>query len=124
MTIEKVKKLFASLHDKTEYVIHIINLKQALNHGLVLKKVHRVIKFVQKAWLKAYIDVNTELRNKAKNNFEKDFSKLINNLILEKPWKMFENIGTLTTEKGRNYLLSEPNIILQSFLQKICRPQK
>ena len=81
-----------------------------------------MIKFVQKAWLKAYIDVNTELRNKAKNNFEKDFSKLINNLILEKPWKMFENIGTLTTEKGRNYLLSEPNIILQSFLQKICRP--
>ena len=48
-----------NLHDKTEYVIHIRNLKQALNHGLVLKKVHRVIKFNQNAWLKSYIDMNT-----------------------------------------------------------------
>ena len=49
MIIEKVEKLVTNLHDKTEYVIHIRNLKQALNHGLVLKKVHRVIKFNQKA---------------------------------------------------------------------------
>ena len=47
MKIEKVEKLVANLHDKTEYVIHIRNLKQALNHGLVLKKVHRVIKVSQ-----------------------------------------------------------------------------
>ena len=62
MKIEKVEKLVANLHDKTEYVIHIRNLKQALNHGLVLKKVHRVIKFNQNAWLKPYIDMNTDLR--------------------------------------------------------------
>ena len=49
------------------------NLKQALNHGLVLKKVHRVIKFNQNAWLKPYIDMNTDLRKKAKNDFKKDF---------------------------------------------------
>ena len=49
MKIEKVEKLVANLHDKTEYVIHIRNLKQALHHGLVLKKVHRVIKFNQNA---------------------------------------------------------------------------
>ena len=73
MKIEKVEKLVANLHDKTEYVIHIRNLKQALNHGLVLKKVHRVIKFNQNAWLKPYIDMNTDLRKKAKNDFEKDF---------------------------------------------------
>ena len=60
MRIVKVKKFLANLHDKTEYVIHIRNL----NHGLVLKKVHRVIKFNQKAWLKSYIDVNTKLRPK------------------------------------------------------------
>ena len=67
MKIEKVEKLVANLHDKTEYVIHIRNLKQALNHRLVLKKVHRVIKFNQNAWLKPYIDMNTDLRKKAKN---------------------------------------------------------
>ena len=54
----KVEKLVTNLHDKTEYVIHIRNLKQVLNHGLILKKFHRVIKFNQKAWLKTHIDIN------------------------------------------------------------------
>ena len=71
--IEKVEKLVTNRHDKTEYIIDIINLKQALNHGLILKKVHRVIKFNQKAWLKRYIDMTTKLRQKSKNNFEEDF---------------------------------------------------
>ena len=62
MKIARFKKLVTNLHNKTEYVIHIRNLKQALNHGLILKKVHRVIKFNQKAWLKPYIDMNTKLR--------------------------------------------------------------
>ena len=66
MKIEKVKKLVANIDDKTEYVIHIRNLKQALNHGLVLKKLHRIIEFKQKAWLKSCIDMNTNLRKKAK----------------------------------------------------------
>ena len=66
MKIEKVKKVVTNLHDKTEYVIHIRHLNQALNHGLSLKKVHRVIKIDQKAWLKPYIDTNTKLRQKAK----------------------------------------------------------
>ena len=64
MNIEKVEKLVANSHDKTEYVIHIKNLKQALNHGLVLKNVHRAIKFNQNAWLKPYININTDLRKK------------------------------------------------------------
>ena len=55
--------------DKKEYVIRVRNLKRSLNQGLFLKKVHKVIKFNQKAWLKRYIDMNTELRNKAKNDF-------------------------------------------------------
>ena len=66
MKIEKVKKLVANLHDKTEYGTHIRNLKQALNYGFVLKKVHIVIKFNQNAWLKPYIDMNTDLRKKSK----------------------------------------------------------
>ena len=81
MKIEKVEKLVANLHDKSEYVIHIRNLKQALNHRLVLKKVNRVIKFNQNAWLKAYIDVNTDLRIKSKNDFQKDFFKLMNKAV-------------------------------------------
>ena len=70
MKIEKVEKLVTNLHDKTEYVIHIRNLKRALNHGLILKRFHRVIKFHEKAWLKSYID---KKRQNPKNNFDKDF---------------------------------------------------
>ena len=50
-----------------------LNLNQAFNHGLVLKKLHRVIKFIQKALLKSYIDMNTDFLKKSKNNFKKDF---------------------------------------------------
>ena len=59
------------MEDKEKYVIHIEALKQALNHGLVFKKVHRVIEFRQEAWLKSYIDMNIKLRTDAKNDFEK-----------------------------------------------------
>ena len=71
--IEKVEKLVCSIEDKEKYVIHIRALKQALNHGLVLKDKHRVIKFNQEAWLKPDIDMSTKLRTEAKNEFEKDF---------------------------------------------------
>ena len=71
--IEKVKKLVCAVQGKENYVVHIKALKQALNHGLILKKVHRVIQFNQEAWLKPYIDMNTKLRKEAKNDFEKDF---------------------------------------------------
>ena len=67
MKTEKVEKLIANLDDKTEYVMHVRNLRQALNHGLDLEKFHRVIKFNQNAWLKANIDMNIDLRKKSKN---------------------------------------------------------
>ena len=73
MKIEKVEKLAANSHDKTEYVIHIRNLKQTLNYRLVFNKVHKVIKFNQNVWPKPYIDMNTDVKEKAKNNFEKRF---------------------------------------------------
>ena len=66
------------------YVVHINVLKQDLDHGLKLRKVQRVIEFDQEAWLKEYIDVNTELRKKASNDFEKDFFKLMNNAVFGK----------------------------------------
>ena len=64
--IEKVGKLVANLHNKTEYVIHIRNFKQALNHGLVFKKVHGVNKFTQNAQVKQYFVINTDLKKIAK----------------------------------------------------------
>ena len=77
MKIEKIEKLAANLHDKTEYVIHIRNSKQALNHGLIFKKVNKVIKINQNALLKVDVDMNTDLRKKIKNNFGKGVFKLM-----------------------------------------------
>ena len=68
--IAKCNKLVCNIHDKGNYVVHIKGLKQALSHGLILKKIYRVIQFNQKAWFKPFIGVNTELRTEAKNNFE------------------------------------------------------
>ena len=63
--------------------VHVNVLKQALNHGLILKKVHRVIQFNEEAWWKEYIAMNSKLRTEAKNDFEKDF-KLMNNSAVGK----------------------------------------
>ena len=79
MKIDKCKKLVCNLQNKTKYVVHIKSLKQALNHGLKLKKIHRIIEFNKKAWLKPYIDMNTELRKLAKDAFKKDLFKLMKN---------------------------------------------
>ena len=118
MKIEKVEKLVANVHDKTKYVIHIRNLKQALNHGLVFKKVHRVIKCDHNAWPKPYIDMSTDLRKKAKNDFEKDFFKLMNNAVFGKTIenvRKHRDIKLATTERKRNYLVSEPNYHTTTF---------
>ena len=87
--VNGVEKLVPNLHDKKKYVIHVKALKQALDHGLVLERIHRVIQFKQSAWMKEYIDFNTRLRTVAKNDFEKDLYKLMNNSVFR---KTMENI--------------------------------
>ena len=105
--IGKAEKL-----DKERYVIHIRALKQVLNHGLVFKNAHRVIKVNQEAWLKPYDDMNTKLRTEAKIEFEKDFFKLMNNSVFGKTMgnvRKHRDIKLVTTEERRNKLVSEPN---------------
>ena len=100
------------MHDKKKYVVHISILKQALNHGLKLKKVHRVIEFNQEAWLKRYIDMDTELRKKASHDFEKDFFKLMNNAVFGKTMenvRKHRDIKLVKTDHKRNKFVSEPN---------------
>ena len=114
MKNNKCPKLVCNVTDKENYSIHIVALKQALNHGLKLIRVHSVISFRQEAWLKPYIDLNTELR---KNEFEKDFYKLKINSIYGKTVqndRKHRDIKLVTTEAKRNKLASEPNYAHQN----------
>ena len=112
MEINKCKKLVCNLYNKKKYVVHINSLKEALNHGLKLKKIHRIIEFNQEAWFKPYIDMNTELRKLARNGFEKDLFKLMNNSVFGKTMeniRKHREIKLVATDKKRSKLVSEPN---------------
>ena len=121
MKINKCEKLVCNTRNKENYVIHIVSLKQALNHGLILIRVHKVIEFEQEAWLKPYIMMNTELRMQAKNDFEKDFFKLMNNAVFGKTKENVRNhrdIKIVTTDKRRSILASEPNYHSTKYISK------
>ena len=110
--VNNTKKLICSLQDKKDYVVHINVLKQALDHGLKLIKVHQVIEFGQEAWLNEYINLNTELRKNAANDFKKDFFKLMNNAVFGKTMenvRKHRDIKLVRTDKKRNKLVSESN---------------
>ena len=81
LEVNKVPKLIPNLRDKKKYVMHYRNLKQYLQLGLILKKIHRILEFEQSPWMKPYIDLNTEKRKKAQDEFSKDFYKLMNNSV-------------------------------------------
>ena len=108
MVINNTKKLVCNLQVKKNYVVHINVLKEALDHGLKLRKVHRVIEFDQEAWLKKYINFNTELRKNALNDFEKDFFKLMNNAVFGKTMENLRKHREKTDHRS-NKLVSEPN---------------
>ena len=107
-----VKKLIPNLNDKTKYIIHYKNLIQCLRAGMKLKKIHRGIKFVESKWMKPYIDKNTNLRAMAKNNFEKDYCKLMNNSVFGKTMENLRNrvdVRLVNTKEKLRKLVAKPN---------------
>ena len=112
MKIGRVEKLVPNLKDKKEYVVHIKALDQGLKHGLKLKKVYRVIEFQQSKWMKAYIMLNTRLRKDAKNEFDKDFFKLMNNSVFGKTMENIRNhkdMKLVTSDKNYLKYVMKPN---------------
>ena len=112
MEINKVEKLVPDLYDKENYVIHMKVLNQALRHGLILERIHRMIVFDQSALLKPYIDFNTQLKTQAKNDFKKDFFKLMNNSAFGKTMKNIrkhKDIKLITNTKDYLKNVMKPN---------------
>ena len=107
-----LEKLIPNLHDKTKYVLHYRNLKLYLELGLQLKKIHRGVEFHQSFWLRQYISMNTERRKHARNSFEKDFYKLMNNSIFGKTMENVrgrKNIELVHTERRMKKISAKPN---------------
>ena len=112
LLISKVEKLVPNLQDKTNYVIHHTTLKLYERLGLKITKIHRGIKFSESEWMKPYITLNTNLRTAAKNDFEKNFFKLMNNSVFGKTMENVrnrQNIKLVTNEKQAAKLINKPN---------------
>ena len=107
-----VEKLIPNLRDKKKYVLHYKNLIQCIRYGMKLTRIHRGIKFVESEWLKPYIDMNTNLRAKAKNNFEKEFFKLKNNSVFGKTMENIRNrvdVKLVNNRENARKLVAKPN---------------
>ena len=112
MKIGREEKLVPNLNNKKRYVVHIKALDQALKHGLKFKKVHRVIEFQHSKWMKTYIMLNTRLKKTAKNEFEKNYFKLMNNSVFGKKMENIRNhkdMKLVTSEQKYQKYVMKPN---------------
>ena len=112
MKIDGVEKLVPNLYDKEKYIVHHETLKKYMELGLKLKKIHRGIKFREEEWMKSYIMLNTNMRAKAKSDFEKDFYKLMNNSVFGKTMENIRNrvdIQLVNCEKKALKLFGKTN---------------
>ena len=120
----KMSKLIPNLFPKHNYACHYMNLRFYLEHGLVLSKVHRVIRFHQSRWLAPYISKNSELRAKARNAFEKDFYKLMNNAVYGKTCENVlkrQDIRIVTDYEKTKKLIEKPHCLgYRIFTQNIA----
>ena len=110
----KSSKLIASMNNKTKYVIHEMNLKQAVDAGLILTKIHRVIEFKQKPWMKDFIDFNINKRKESKNEFEKGFFKIMCNATYGRTLmnlRKRQNISLINDATKLNDCVKKPDFI-------------
>jgi len=122
ITVNRVEKLIPNLVDKKKYILHCKNLKQCLDLGLKLTKIHRGISFKEESWMKPYIELNTKLRTKASSEFEKDVFKLVNNSVFGKTMENIRNrvdIRLKTDSKSAeklaaNLIMNEPQYSMKT----------
>ena len=116
-----INKLVPNLMSRKNYVVNYRNLKYYLSQGLILKKVHRILEFKQSAWMKPYIDFNTQKRKEATNKADKNQLKLLDNAVYGKTMENMRKrikIRIIKMKKILKSILQNPHTLIMTILVK------